>query len=120
MRRKGFPSCAQLLRVGRATLLHQHSSSKAVAHSGSEAEISISRSRLLFSFVEGVGGGDPTLRSHPSHSEKAHQSRSDGLPGDPSLGESFLEGRWPRKGRQPGSSRQTRGQVAAGGGTRTG
>src|SRR4051794_23858806 len=36
-RRIGFPSSVQLLKVGKATLLHQHSSSKPTAHSGSAA-----------------------------------------------------------------------------------
>src|SRR3712207_9207890 len=84
-RRRGFPSSAQLLKVGKATRLHQHSSSKPTAHSGSASATSISRARRLFfffSFVQRVRGGDPPLRSHPSSSEKASQSGPDGLPRD--------------------------------------
>ena len=40
----------ELLRVGKATLLHQHSSSKPAVHSGSASATSISRSRRLFFF----------------------------------------------------------------------
>src|SRR5215218_9343617 len=92
MRRKGFPSSEKLLRVGRATLLHQHSSSKLTAHSEElAAATSISRSRRLFSFVEGIGGGDPAFRSLPSHSEKAYQSSPDRLARDPPLDDPLLE-----------------------------
>jgi len=49
--RKGFPASAQLLRAGCATLLHQVSSSKAVAHSGLSFVRRISRSGRLFSLV---------------------------------------------------------------------
>src|SRR5215203_2309823 len=55
MRRGGLPSSAQALSVGRATWLHQHSSKKPTAHSGSAPATSISRSRRFFSFVQGVG-----------------------------------------------------------------
>ncbi len=48
--RKGFPCSAQLLKVGKATLLHQHSSSKPTAHWGLASATSISRSRRLFFF----------------------------------------------------------------------
>src|SRR5215208_6641601 len=90
-RRKGFPSSAQLLKVGKATLLHQHSSSKPVAHSGSAAATSISRSRLLFSFVEGIGRAYPSLGPLPPHSQKACERRPDGLTRDPPLRKSLLE-----------------------------
>jgi hypothetical protein len=55
-RRSGFPSSLQLLRVGKATLLHQHSSKKPTAHSGrgSARPISWSR-RLFFSHTKGRG-----------------------------------------------------------------
>src|SRR5215211_1714003 len=92
MRRKGFPSSVQLLKVGKATLLlHQHSSSKPTAHSGSAATTSISRSRRLFSLVQGIGGGDPALGSLPPHFKKACQGGPDGLPRDPPLCETLLE-----------------------------
>ena len=92
-RRKGcFPSSAQLLKVGKASRLHQHSSQKPTAHSGSASATLISRSRRLFSFVEGIGGGDPPLGSLPAHSsEKARQSSQDGLPRDSPLDEPLLE-----------------------------
>ena len=70
-RRSGFPSSLQLLRVGKATLLHQHSSKKPTAHSGRCSARRISCSRRLFSLVQRVGGGDPALRPLPPHSEKA-------------------------------------------------
>ena len=91
-RRSGFPSSLQLLRVGKATLLHQHSSKKPTAHSGRCSARRISRSRRLFSLVQRVGGGDPALRPLPLHSEKARERRPDGLAGDPPLRYSFLEG----------------------------
>src|SRR5829696_7017782 len=92
MRRKGLPSWAQLLKVGNASLLHQHSSQKPTAQvSGSAEAIPISRSRLLFSFVQGIWGGDPPFRPEPSHSEKAGQSSPDGLPRDLTLCEPFLK-----------------------------
>src|SRR5215210_889067 len=92
MRRKGFPSSVQLLKVGKATLLlHQHSSSKPTAHSGSAATTSISRSRRLFSLLQGIGGGDPALGSLPPHFKKACQGGPDGLARDPPLGESLLK-----------------------------
>src|SRR5215210_440047 len=90
-RRKGFPCSDQLLKVGEATLLHQHSSSKPTAHSGSVAATSISRSRRLFSLVQGIGGGDPALGSLPPHFKKACQGGPDGLARDPPLGESLLK-----------------------------
>src|SRR5512133_4367396 len=93
MRRSGLPSSVQLLKVGKATLLHQHSSSKPMAHSGSAPAASINRSRRLFSsLVEGVWGGDPAFRPLPPHPEKARERRPDGLAGDPPVRYSFLEG----------------------------
>src|SRR5215207_1408093 len=57
MRRKGFPSSEKLLKVGRATLLHQHSSQKPTAHSEELASATlISRSRRLFFFRTGDRG----------------------------------------------------------------
>src|SRR3954451_12847114 len=90
-RRKGLLSSDQLLKVGKATLLHQHSSSKPTAHSGSAAATLISQSRRLFSFVQRIGGGDPAFRSSPAHSEKACQSSPDSLPRDPPSDEPLLE-----------------------------
>src|SRR5215216_2322034 len=91
-RRSGLPSSLQLLRVGKATLLHQHSSKKPTAHSGRDSARPISRSRRLFSLVQRIGGGDPALCPLPLHSEKAQKSSPDRLAGDPPLRYSFLEG----------------------------
>src|SRR5215218_726024 len=93
MRRKGFPCSLQLFKVGNASRLHQHSSKKPTAQlSGLASATSISRSRRLFSFIEGVGRGDPAFRSRPPDSEKAHKSSSDGLPRDRPFEEPLLEG----------------------------
>src|ERR687897_1167819 len=96
MRRKGFPSSAQLLRVGSASRLHQHSSRKPTAQvSGSAWATSISRSLAklaFFSFVEGVGRCDPAFGPHPPDSEKARERSPDGLPRDRPLCEPLLEG----------------------------
>src|SRR5215218_5361132 len=90
--RGGSPFSEKLLRVGSATRLHQHSSWKPTAHSGFPSATSISRSRRLFSFVEGIGGGDPPLGPLPAYPEQARKSGPDGLPRDPPLGEPLLEG----------------------------
>jgi hypothetical protein len=88
-----FGLWAQLLKVGKASRLHQHSSSKPTVQVwGLASATLISRSRLLFSFVEGIGGGDPPFGPHPSHSQKACQSSPDGLARNPALCESLLEG----------------------------
>src|SRR5215218_10354482 len=92
MRRGGLPSSAQAFSVGSAKRLHQHSSQKPTAHSGSAPATSISRSRLLFSFVQGVCRGDPPLRPHPPHTKAAREGGPDGLPGDALCGESLLQG----------------------------
>src|SRR5829696_516366 len=95
MRRGGLPSSAQAFSVGSAKRLHQHSSQKPTAHSGSAPATSISRSlaKLAFiSFVQGVCRGDPPLRPHPPHTKEAQQGGPDGLPGDTLRGESLLEG----------------------------
>src|SRR5215218_9923645 len=92
MRRKGFPSSVQLLKVGKASRLHQHSSSKPTVQSGSASAIAISRSRRLFSFVQGIGGGDPPLGPLPPHAQKARKRRPDGLPRDPLASQPLLEG----------------------------
>ena len=49
-RRIGLPCLAQLLKVGRASRLHQHSSSKPMAHSQLVSATAINRSRRLFFF----------------------------------------------------------------------
>src|SRR5215212_9555157 len=94
MRRRGLPSSEKLPRVGRATLLHQHSSRKPTAQvSGLAPATSISRSRRLFSFIQGVGGGDPAFGPLPSHSEKTRQGGPDGLARDPPPCKPLLEAR---------------------------
>src|SRR5215208_1193479 len=85
MRRGGLSSSAQAFKVGNATLLHQHSSEKPTAHSGSAWAISISRSLAslaFFSFVERIGGSDPALRPHPPHRKQARERSPDRLPRD--------------------------------------
>src|SRR5215207_2389044 len=92
-RRNGSPCSLQLFKVGRASRLHQHSSKKPTAHSEELASATlISRSRLLFSFVEGVGGGDPPLGPHPPNRKEARKRRPDGLPGDALSRQPLLEG----------------------------
>jgi hypothetical protein len=96
MRRIGLPSSEKLLKVGKATLLHQHSSHKPTAQvSGFAPATSISRSRRLFSIVEGIGGGDPAFGPHPSHSQKTRKRSPDGLARDPPLGKPLLEAACP-------------------------
>src|SRR5215203_1657029 len=90
--RGGSPSSEKALKVGSATRLHQHSSSKPTAHSGWAAATSISRSRRLFSFVQGIGGGDPPLGPLPAYAQKTPERGADGLPRDPLFGETLLEG----------------------------
>src|SRR5215208_7859379 len=92
-RRSGFPSSLQLLRVGKATLLHQHSSKKPTppTRDGARRGQSVGRG-VFFSLIQRVGGGDPALRPLPPHSEKARERRPDRLAGDPPLRYSFLEG----------------------------
>src|SRR5215217_4980346 len=75
-RRIGLPCLAQLLKVGRASRLHQHSSSKPMAHSGLVSATAINRSRRLFFFRIGVRRRDPAFRSLPSVSEKARKRRA--------------------------------------------
>jgi hypothetical protein len=47
-RRRSLPSWAQLFKVGKATRLHQHSSSKPMAHSGSDSATSIAGRAAFF------------------------------------------------------------------------
>src|SRR5215211_5124419 len=93
MRRRGLPSSLQPLKVGNATLLHQHSSSKPTAQvSGLAAAIAIRVDRAsFFSFIQMIWGGDPPLGPHPSNPEEARKRRSDGLARNLPLGESLLE-----------------------------
>src|SRR5918993_5118797 len=94
-RRKGSPSSLQALSVGSAKRLHQHSSSKPTAQVlGFSAATSISRSRLLFSFVQGVRGGYPPLGAHPANPQQARKRRPDRLSGDALFGEPVLVSRF--------------------------
>src|SRR4051812_12284204 len=80
MRRRGLPFSEKLLRVGRATLLHQHSSTKPTTQlSGSFLAILISRLRRLFSLILWIWRGDPVLGSLPTHPHPL-KSGPDGLP----------------------------------------
>src|SRR5215212_2505131 len=90
--RGGSPSSEKALKVGSATRLHQHSSKKPRAHRGSASAVSISRSRRLFSFVQGIGRGDPPLGPLPTYAKKSREGGADGLPRDPLFGEALLEG----------------------------
>src|SRR5215208_3398186 len=94
--RGGSPSSEKALKVGSATRLHQHSSKKPMAHRGSASALSISRSLAklaFFSFVQGLGGGDPPLGPLPAYAQKKpREGGADGLPRDPLFGETLLEG----------------------------
>src|SRR5918993_592450 len=96
MRRKGFPCSLQLFKVGRASRLHQHSSKKpTVQVSGLASATSISRSLAslaFFSFIQGVGRGDPAFGPHPPDSQKARERSPNGLPRDRPFNEPLLKG----------------------------
>src|SRR3954466_15893963 len=67
MRRRGFPFSEKLLRAGRATLLHQHSSRKpATQLPGLFSAILIGRLRRLFSLMLPSGRGGPPLGPLPA------------------------------------------------------
>src|SRR4051812_20387566 len=91
MRRRGFPFSEKLLRAGRATLLHQHSSKKpTIQLSGSFSAILISRLRRLFSLVLWIWRGDPALGSLPVHPHPL-KGGPDGLPRDLLFGKPLLK-----------------------------
>src|SRR5215207_9435816 len=46
----------------------------------------------FFSFVQGIGGGDPPLGPLPAYAQKTPERGADGLPRDPLFGETLLEG----------------------------
>src|SRR5215208_3575692 len=46
---------------------------------------------FFFSFVQRIGGGDPSLGSEPSHSQKARQGAPDGFARDSPLGKPLLK-----------------------------
>src|SRR3954447_14558392 len=80
MRRRGFPFSEKLLRAGRATLLHQHSSRKpATQLPGLFSAILISRLRRLFSLILRIWRGDPPLGPLPAHPHPL-KSGPDSLP----------------------------------------
>src|ERR671910_341171 len=62
---------------------------------------SVASEASLFSFVEGVGGGDPSLGPLPAYPEPPRKSRPDGPPRDPPLGEPLLEGNLRRHRERP-------------------
>src|SRR4051812_12500292 len=91
MRRRGFPFSQKLLREGRATLLHQHSSKKPTTQlSGLFSAILISRLRLLFSLILWVWRGDPSLGSLPTHPQPL-EGDPDSLPRNSLFGKPLLE-----------------------------
>src|SRR5918993_3087780 len=89
-RRKGSPAWPKLHKFGCLTLLHQHSSSKPTTQSGLSSARRISRSRRLFSFVQGIRRCDPMLGPLPAHPH-TRQGGPDGLPAHWLLGEPLLE-----------------------------
>src|SRR5215210_5188626 len=78
-RRNGSPASPKLCKFGCLTLLHQHSSSKPTTQSTLSSTKCISRSRRLFSFVQGGGRGDPVLGPLPAYSH-TRKRRSYSLP----------------------------------------
>ena len=53
---------------------------------------SVASEASLFSFLQGVWGGDPAFRPLPAYPEQAREGGAYGLPRNPPLGEPFLEG----------------------------
>src|SRR5215208_525459 len=96
MRRRGLPSSEKLPRVGKATLLHQSirpgNPPPPRCRDWPQPLPSVDRA-FFFSFIQGIGGGDPAFGPLPSHSEKARQGGPDGLPGDPPPCKPLLEAR---------------------------
>src|SRR5215204_662708 len=90
--RGGSPSSEKALKVGSATRLHQHSSKKPMAHRGSASAVSISRSRRLFSFVQGIRRGDPGFGPLAADAQKTGEVGGEGVPRDPLFGEAIREG----------------------------
>ena len=85
MRRKGLPSSEKLLRVGKATLLHQHSSRKPTAQVSGLALGHFHQPvapPFLFS-LWGSGEVIHRLARLPCHPEKARQGAPYGLVRDP-------------------------------------
>src|SRR5215210_6955568 len=82
-RHKGLPFSLKLCKEGKATRLHQTSSSKPNAQSSLSSVKPISRSRRLFSFVVGVWTRYPPLGSLPAHPQLPRQGGPDGLSAHP-------------------------------------
>src|SRR5215204_2054864 len=95
MRRGGLPSSAQALSVGRATRLHQHSSKKPTAHSGSAPATSISRSLAKLAFFFRRRGRGRLSTASPASSEPRAGAKASPAPSprDALFGESLFEGR---------------------------
>src|SRR5215211_5204863 len=92
-RRIGSPSSLKLCKFGCLTLLHQHSSSKPTTQSTLSSARAISRSLAklaFFSFVQGVGRGDPVLGPLPAYPQ-TRKRRSDSLPANALFRESLLK-----------------------------
>src|SRR5438270_9684436 len=94
MRRKGFPSSEKLL----SRWAEPPGSTSTRPRSppptrGRPRPLPSADRAAFFSFVEGVGGGDPPLGPLPSHPEKTRQGGPDGLARDPPLGKPRLEAR---------------------------
>src|SRR5215210_9530451 len=92
-RRSGSPASPKLCKFGCLTLLHQHSSSKPSTQSTLSSARCISQSLAklaFFSFVEGVGRGNPVLGSLPADPHP-RKRRSDSLPANALLCESLLK-----------------------------
>ena len=92
-RRRGFPSSVQLLKVGKASRLHQHSSKKPTAHSGLACG-HFHQSVAPSFFLSYRGSGEVIQRLARCHltPEQARKRCPDGLARDPPLGEPLLEG----------------------------
>src|SRR5687767_7675309 len=89
-RGSGSPASLKLCKLGCLTVLHQHSSSKPTTQSTLSSARCISRSRRLFSFVQGIGRGNPVLGSLPANPH-TRKRRSDSLPANALFGESLLK-----------------------------
>src|SRR5918995_3308579 len=53
---------------------------------------SVASEASFFSFVQGIGRGDPAFGPLPAYAQKTREGGADGLPRDPLFGETLLEG----------------------------